>query len=160
MEERDKLGRFRPGHKVSVGNRGKSVHVPPKVRDFTSTFNAAVSQEDRALFVAEQFRLARSGDHPDLAKLFLDKCLPPIKPVSLPVKLDVDDARDPVAVCGAALEAVADGRLDATSAGDLLKAVESLVQVVTAIQLGGQLESMQAQLTQLIEARAPGRRGV
>ena len=142
-------GTFKPGNKAAVGH-GPPVNPPKQVNViYQTTFNAAVSHERKRAFVAEQFRQAEAGEAPEMTRLFLERCVPIVKPVSLHTPLHVDDPSDPAQVCVGILRAVSDGTMDAATAGDLLKAIESLVNISQTLSLGPQLADMQAQLEKL-----------
>ena len=104
------------------------------------------------------YERAIGGDNA-AAELILSRMIAPLKPSREPAALPGNpDPTNPASIAQAAMAGLAAGQLSSDAAGELLKALESLVTIAATLQLQPQLEAMQQQLGQLIEARGGQKR--
>ena len=158
--ERDEWGRFRPGHKQSRGPR----QAPPPstrlktAREMANELRATISTDKRKALLLSIYERAIAGDNA-AAELILSRMIAPLKPSREAAALPGNpDPTNPASIAQAAMAGLAAGQLSSDAAGELLKALESLVTIAATLQLQPQLEAMQAQLSQLIEARGGPKR--
>lgn len=133
---RNKDGTFRKGVSGNPGGRSGDTAV---LRE-----KLASGSDDVVAVVLEK---ARAGDM-QAARLILERIVPAVKPVSDPVKFDID-ATDLPSSARSILSAIAAGQIPPDQGKALIDAVASMARVVEVAELEQQL----AELREMMESR-------
>ena len=120
---------WKPGESGNPNGRPAGTTLMGKLRtkhqrDIEAIFDALIT-------------LAKDGDTA-AAQIIMSRMLPPVRPVSEPVMLDLPDGPYP-AKAEAVVQAVSEGRVSPPDAKLLLDAIQTVAQLSTLSQLEGRL---------------------
>lgn len=129
------MSRFEKGR--SGNPRGR----PPSHRK-VSQLRALIGQYAEPI-IKRLIKLAVEENDTAAAKLLIERCVPPIKPVELPIKVPLP-ADAPLAEQGrAVVHALATGKIPPTQAGVILSGLASLARLVELDELDRRLTALE-----------------
>jgi len=133
MTERDKGGKWKPGQSGNPGGRSGQ----------TQEIRARLAEGAEAV-TKKVLAAAKKGDM-QACRLVLERIVPTLKPMTEPVKFDLDDT-DLITTARSIMRAIAAGTLPAEQGKVLLDAVLGMSRVIEVADLERRLKAIEASM--------------
>jgi len=135
-----KKSNWRPGQSGNPAGRPPGITNAKKMRD-------TIGQKDLKAILTQLVAQAKSGDTA-AAKLLLDRALPPLKVIEMPVRVDgVDPSASTLENASAVIAALADGHIAPGQVAAILNGLASLAKVREVEELEKRIEVLEAMRT-------------
>lgn len=107
----------------------------------TTALRQAIAKDGEKI-IAQIVQRALEGDM-TAAKIVLDRILPPLKPVAVPVTIEMPPNPTPVIQAEAILAAASSGKISSDIAAQLIQAVAGLTRIIEVEDLKERLEALE-----------------